>query len=153
MVSILAHASGTLGMAGGQAIDLSSVGKSLKQAELEHMHSLKTGALIRAAVLMGAITGSEADTAAMSQYATQIGLAFQVVDDILDVEADSATLGKTAGKDADQNKPTYVSILGLVAAKQHAERLYQDALDALTPFGEQANRLRQLADFIMQRSF
>jgi farnesyl diphosphate synthase len=153
MVSLLAHASGTFGMAGGQAIDLSSVGKSLKQAELEHMHSLKTGALIRAAVLMGAINGSESDIAAMSQYATQIGLAFQVVDDILDVEADSATLGKTAGKDADQNKPTYVSILGLVAAKQHAERLYQDALDALTPFGEQANRLRQLADFIMQRSF
>lgn len=153
MVRILAQASGTSGMAGGQAIDLSSVGKSLQQAELEHMHSLKTGALIRAAVLMGAINGSESDTAAVSQYATHIGLAFQVVDDILDVEADSATLGKTAGKDADQNKPTYVSILGLVEAKQHAERLYQEALDALTPFDEQANRLRQLADFIMQRSF
>lgn len=153
MVSILAQASGTFGMAGGQAIDLSSVGKALTQAELECMHHLKTGALIQAAALLGAIGGSEQHTAAISHYAKSMGLAFQVVDDILDVEADSATLGKTAGKDADHNKPTYVSILGLTAAKQHAERLYQEALMALTPFGNEANRLRQLADFIMQRSF
>lgn len=153
MVNILAKASGTSGMAGGQAIDLSAVGKSLGQSELEYMHRLKTGALINAAVLLGAIGGSDAHIAAVSQYADRIGLAFQVVDDILDVEADSATLGKTAGKDAENNKPTYVSILGLADAKQHAQHLYQEALMALTPFGDQAKHLRLLADFIMQRSF
>ena len=153
MVNVLANASGTLGMAGGQAIDLSSVGKPLNQSELEHMHRLKTGALIQASVLLGAVRGSDVQITAVKQYAEKIGLAFQVVDDILDVEADSTTLGKTAGKDAENNKPTYVSILGLPAAKQHAQRLYDDALQALAPFGESANRLRQLAELIMQRSF
>ncbi|MES2013922.1 MAG: farnesyl diphosphate synthase [Pseudomonadota bacterium] len=153
MLSILAKASGSIGMAGGQAIDLESVGKPLTQTELENMHRLKTGALIQAAVLLGAIGGSESETTAIKKYAAGIGLAFQVVDDILDVEADTSTLGKTAGKDADSNKPTYVSILGLAQAKQHAQQLYSDAIAALAPFGDKAIRLRELADFIMQRSF
>lgn len=159
MLNILALATGSTGMAGGQAIDLASVGKALTQAELEMMHNLKTGALIQAAVLLGnasgqGLTNDDYDkTAALNVYAANIGLAFQVVDDILDVEADTSTLGKTAGKDADSNKPTYVSILGLAPAKQHAQQLYTAAIAALSPFGDQAKRLRQLADFIMQRSF
>ena len=159
MLHILANAAGSLGMAGGQAIDLSSVGKPLNQAELETMHKLKTGALIEAAVLLGAASAqSEAGTnnnemLALTRYAANIGLAFQVVDDILDVEADSNTLGKTAGKDADNNKPTYVTLLGLTAAKSYAKQLHHEALAALTPFSKKAMRLRQLADFIMHRSF
>jgi farnesyl diphosphate synthase len=153
MLNILAKASGSTGMAGGQAIDLSSVGKTLSQSDLEQMHQLKTGALIQAAVLLGGINGDLEKIAAISTYAKNIGLAFQVVDDILDVEADSSTLGKTAGKDADSNKPTYVSILGLADAKQHAQQLYNNAVDALTPFGESALRLRELAGFITQRRF
>ena len=153
MLNILAKASGSTGMAGGQAIDLASVGKPLAQAELEAMHNLKTGALIQAAVLLGAISGNSTQIAAVTSYAANIGLAFQVVDDILDVEADTATLGKTAGKDADSNKPTYVTILGLMPAKQHAQKLYEAAIAAIAPFGESAQRLRELAAFIMQRSF
>lgn len=153
MLNILAKASGSTGMAGGQAIDLASVGKPLTQAELEAMHNLKTGALIQAAVLLGAICGNATQITAMTTYAANIGLAFQVVDDILDVESDTATLGKTAGKDADSNKPTYVTILGLIAAKQHAQKLYEAAIAAIAPFGESAQRLRELAAFIMQRSF
>lgn len=153
ILNILAKASGSTGMAGGQAIDLESVGKTLTQAELENMHSLKTGALIQAAVLLGAISGSESEINAIKKYAACIGLAFQVVDDILDVEADTSTLGKTAGKDADSNKPTYVSILGLAQAKQHAQQLYSDAIAAIAPFSDKAIRLRELADFIMQRGF
>lgn len=152
MLNILAHASGSLGMAGGQAIDLASVGKPLTQTELETMHRLKTGALIEAAALLGAISGSPALQAAVSSYAQNIGLAFQVIDDILDVEADTATLGKTAGKDADSNKPTYVTILGLQQAKLLANTLYQAAIDALAPYGEKAQRLRDLAALITQRS-
>jgi farnesyl diphosphate synthase len=159
MLNTLAQASGSAGMAGGQAIDLAAVGQPLVQAELEIMHSLKTGALIQAAILLGNASGqalandSEQQSAALKIYAANIGLAFQVVDDILDVEADSSTLGKTAGKDANSNKPTYVSLLGLTAAKQHAQQLYTAASDALLPLGDGAKRLRQLADFIMQRSF
>lgn len=159
MLNILALATGSTGMAGGQAIDLASVGKPLTQAELEIMHSLKTGALIQAAVLLGNASGqarpddANEKTAALNTYAINIGLAFQVVDDILDVEADTSTLGKTAGKDLNSNKPTYVSILGLIAAKQHAQKLYTAAVAALSPFGDKAIRLQQLADFIMQRSF
>lgn len=153
MLNILAKATGSTGMAGGQAIDLASVGKPLTQAELESMHHLKTGALIQAAVLLGATSGSNTQMAAVRTYAANIGLAFQVVDDILDVEADTVTLGKTAGKDANSNKPTYVTILGLTLAKQHAQQLYEDAITAIVPFGESAQRLRELASFIMQRSF
>jgi farnesyl diphosphate synthase len=153
MLHILAKASGSLGMAGGQAIDLDSVGKPLNRAELETMHLLKTGTLIEAALLLGSVGASAVKVNAIQKYARSMGLAFQVVDDILDVEADSTTLGKTAGKDAKSNKPTYVTILGLEAAKLHAQQLHQEALAVLTPFGTQAQRLVELADFIMQRSF
>ena len=152
MLNILAKAAGSMGMAGGQAIDLNSVGKALNQQELEAMHSLKTGALIHAAALLGASNGSLEKIAAVSTYADNIGLAFQVIDDILDIEADTTTLGKTAGKDANSNKPTYVTILGLDVAKQLAQQLYETAIDALAPFGDEAQRLRELADFITQRS-
>lgn len=152
MLHLLASASGSFGMAGGQAIDLASVGEPLTQTELEHMHRLKTGALIEAAALLGAISGSPDLHTTVRSYAQNIGLAFQVIDDILDVEADTATLGKTAGKDADSNKPTYVTILGLQQAKQLANMLYQAAIDVLAPYGEKAQRLRELAVFITQRS-
>ncbi len=154
MLRLLAQASGSAGMCGGQAIDLASVGLSLSLDELERMHQLKTGALLRASVLLGALAGkalSANETAALDAYAQAVGLAFQVVDDVLDATADSATLGKTAGKDAADNKPTYVSILGLAESKALAERLRNDAHDALTPFGEKARRLREIADLIVQR--
>ena len=156
MVQLLAIASGSRGMAGGQAIDLASVGQSLTQTELEYMHIHKTGALIRAATLLGGHCASqqEADRIhALGQYAQNIGLAFQVVDDILDTEADTATLGKTAGKDADDNKPTYVTILGLARAKALAQELYNQAITPLQPYGEEASRLVQLAQFITNRGF
>jgi farnesyl diphosphate synthase len=154
MLSQLAHAAGSLGMCGGQAVDLDAVGVALALPELEQMHRLKTGALLRVSVLLGAYAGKalQADEqAALDFYADAIGLAFQVVDDILDATADSATLGKTAGKDAAHNKPTYVSILGLQPSLALAEKLRQDAHHALQPFGEAAIRLRELADLIVQR--
>ena len=154
MLRLLAHASGSAGMCGGQAIDLDSVGLSLTLAQLERMHQLKTGALLRASVVLGALAGKEldgAELAALNDYARAIGLAFQVVDDVLDATADSATLGKTAGKDAADNKPTYVSILGLEPSRELAEKLRLDAHAALAPFGEKALRLRELADLIVQR--
>ena len=153
MLHILAQASGSNGMAGGQAMDLSAVGKPLTQIELETMHRLKTGALIHAAVSLGAVSGAQSQIQAVSTYAFNIGLAFQVVDDILDVEADTATLGKTAGKDAHSNKPTYVTTMGLDSAKQLANQLYIDAISALASFGEAAQPLRDLAGFMMQRRF
>lgn len=156
MLSQLAIASGSRGMAGGQAIDLASVGLQLTRAELEFMHVHKTGALIRAAVLLGARAGaglSADDLDRLDHYAKVIGLLFQVVDDILDAEADTATLGKTAGKDADNDKPTYVSLLGLSDAHRLAEDMLTDALRTLSPFGARANRLAQLADYIVHRAF
>ena len=153
LVNLLAKATGSNGMAGGQGIDLASVGKTLSQAELQTMHQMKTGALIQASILLGAIGANDTQLLAIRDFANAVGLAFQVVDDILDVEADSDTLGKTAGKDADSNKPTYVSILGLSAAKQHAKTLYEQAISALAPLGSKAQRLRELAGFITQRSF
>ena len=153
LVNLLAKATGSNGMAGGQGIDLASVGKTLSQAELETMHQMKTGALIQASILLGAIGANDTQLLAIRDFANAVGLAFQVVDDILDVEADSDTLGKTPGKDADSNKPTYVSILGLSAAKQHAKMLYEQAISALAPLGNKAQRLRELAGFITQRSF
>jgi farnesyl diphosphate synthase len=155
MVKLLAVASGSRGMAGGQAIDLSSVGKQLTLPELEQMHIHKTGALIRAAILLGAYCGNMNQTQLdkLDHYGKCMGLAFQVVDDVLDSEADTATLGKTAGKDADNNKPTYVTLLGVPAAKQMAAELHRDALDALTEFGAAALRLRELADFIVMRKY
>ena len=156
MVRLLATAAGSRGMAGGQAIDLASVGKRLSLPELENMHIHKTGALIRAAVLLGAYCGQPLEAAqleALDRYGKCVGLAFQVVDDVLDSEADTATLGKTAGKDADNDKPTYVTLLGTAAARQMAAGLHGEALAALAPFGEGAQRLRELADFIVLRKF
>ena len=156
MVHLLAQASGSRGMAGGQAIDLASTGKPLGVTELEFMHVHKTGALIRAAVLLGARCGAGLDAAEHAQldrYAKCVGLAFQVVDDVLDAEADSATLGKTAGKDAAQGKATYVTALGLSRAKAMAEELRQQSHAALSTFGARAARLSQLADFIVLRKF
>jgi farnesyl diphosphate synthase len=154
MLRLLAQAAGSGGMCGGQAIDLDSVGLALTLEQLERMHQLKTGALLRASVLLGALCGkelNEAELDSLKAYSKAVGLAFQVVDDVLDATADSATLGKTAGKDAADNKPTYVSILGLEPSKALAEQLRRDAHDALAPFGEQALRLRELADLIVQR--
>jgi len=154
MVRLLAEASGSVGMCGGQAIDLASVGIALLRPELEQMHRMKTGALLRAAVLLGAWCGkslNEQEQTALDQYASAIGLAFQVVDDVLDATADSAALGKTAGKDAADNKPTYVTILGLEASKALAEKLRGDAYRAIEQFGNGAQRLRELADLIVQR--
>ena len=156
MVKLLAIASGSRGMAGGQAIDLASVGKQLTLPELENMHIHKTGALIRVAILLGAHCGNglnDAQLDKLDRFGKLIGLAFQVVDDVLDCEADTATLGKTAGKDADNDKPTYVSLLGLAAAKEMAQRLHSEALESLNEFGDKALRLRQLADFIVLRKF
>ena len=156
MIALLAHASGSRGMAGGQAIDLASVGKPLEQAELELMHALKTGALIRAAVLLGAMCGDDFPAEAreaLDRFAKRAGLLFQVVDDILDCTANTATLGKTAGKDAQADKPTYVSLLGLERARDFAAELRSQTLDSLSGFGERARRLRELTDFITHRSF
>jgi farnesyl diphosphate synthase len=149
---MLAEAAGASGMAGGQAIDLLHVGKAMSMADLEDMHLRKTGALIRAAIRMGAACGSPVDEDALDRYARATGLAFQVVDDVLDVEGSSATLGKTAGKDAAQNKPTYVTLLGLAEAKRHAESLREEARDALGAFGPRARRLLEITDWIVQRA-
>ena len=152
---LLARAAGCAGMAGGQAIDLASVGLALTEAQLREMHRLKTGALLQASVMMGAACGeaSLAATSALQRYGAAIGLAFQVVDDILDVTADSATLGKTAGKDADQNKPTFVSLLGLVPAQQQAQALLAQALEALEASGlARTDPLRSLAEMVVNRS-
>jgi farnesyl diphosphate synthase len=156
MIRRLAQAAGSRGMAGGQAVDLASVGKTLSLPELEFMHIHKTGALIRAAVMLGACCGSrltEDQLMSLDHFAKCIGLAFQVVDDILDAEATTATLGKTAGKDAENNKPTYVSILGGSRARELAEELRRDAYQSLEAFGPMAGRLRQVTDFIIQREF
>jgi farnesyl diphosphate synthase len=156
LIRELAHASSTGGMCGGQAIDLAAVGTTPTLAELERMHRMKTGALLRAAVLMGALSGrgsllTECTREALGQYGDAIGLAFQIVDDLLDVEASTATLGKTAGKDAEQHKPTYVSLLGAQAARAWSLRLRAQALLAVDGIGNKAQRLRELADFVVCR--
>ncbi len=151
----LAVAAGASGMAGGQAIDLASSGTTLSLSELQTMHRMKTGALIRAAVHLGAACGrplAPEELAALDEYAGAAGLAFQVVDDVLDVEGSAAALGKTAGKDAAQRKPTYVSLLGLAEAKRHAEALRAQALAPLAPFRGASRRLVELADWIVLRN-
>ena len=156
MVRTLATAAGSRGMAGGQCIDLEATGKPLALPELELMHIHKTGALIRAAVLLGFWCGekiSENEKKVLDRYAKAVGLAFQVVDDVLDADANTATLGKTAGKDAKQGKPTYVSVIGLPAARRMAEELRGEARAALGDFGARGERLSQLADFIVLRKF
>lgn len=156
MVEHLAVASGSRGMAGGQAIDLQSVGRSISREALEVMHIHKTGALIRAAVQLGALCGPTQDTdtlARLDQFSKRIGLLFQVVDDILDCEADTATLGKTAGKDAQNDKPTYVTLLGLEEARRFAAELEADAMAALSPLDARADMLHALASYIVRRRF
>ena len=154
LCSLLARAAGHAGMAGGQAIDLASIGKPLDEACLRDMHRRKTGALLQASVLMGAATGTcpPAAWAALSDFGAALGLAFQVVDDILDVTQASATLGKTAGKDIDNNKPTYVTVLGLDAARRHATDLRDKAQAALARSGlPDAAWLSLLADKVVER--
>ncbi|MBB6523783.1 (2E,6E)-farnesyl diphosphate synthase [Pseudoteredinibacter isoporae] len=155
LIQELASAAGAAGMVAGQAIDLASVNQRISLAQLEQMHQLKTGRIIRAAIRMGAIASGRSQPdqlRALDDYADAIGLAFQVQDDILDVTADTATLGKQQGADEELNKPTYVSLLGLDAAKTKAEQLRQDAHQALAAFGPEALALRALADYIVQRA-
>ncbi len=151
---LLAQAAGGCGMAGGQAIDLAAVGRTLTEDELRHMHRLKTGALLQASVMMGAACGetTPAATRGLAEYGRALGLAFQVVDDILDVTSDSATLGKTPGKDALQDKPTYVSLLGLDRARSHAGELLEQARAALATTGlADTQALRALAEMVVHR--
>jgi len=152
-VQTLAQAAGSTGMAGGQAIDLGSVGKPLSITALQTMHRMKTGAMLTASVALGGIVTAARDEVrqALHQYGQAVGLAFQVIDDVLDVTADTDTLGKTAGKDAADHKPTYVSLLGLDAARNLAEQLRADAHAALAPLGARATWLAGLADFIVAR--
>ncbi len=154
MVRTLAHASGSLGMAGGQAIDLAAVGKTLSLAALENMHRHKTGALIRASVRLGALCGDADDKEridALDGYAGAIGLAFQIRDDILDIEGDTETIGKQSGADLALNKPTYPALMGVEAAKLKAEELHAAALKCLEAFGSEADPLRWLSEFIVRR--
>jgi len=155
MIDTLASASGSRGMCGGQAIDLESVGKSLDLPELENMHIHKTGALIRASVMLGALSSeavNETQLKQLNHYAKCIGLAFQIQDDILDIEADTETLGKTQGADMARDKPTYPALLGLDGAKQRARELYQEALASLDNFDAKADPLRWMAEYIISRS-
>ncbi|WP_106182836.1 polyprenyl synthetase family protein [Candidatus Pandoraea novymonadis] len=154
LVHELAHAAGSFGMVGGQAIDLASVGQRLPQNVLEAMHRMKTGALLRASLRMGALCGDPLSDEAremLDVYASAVGLLFQVVDDILDCTENSNTLGKTAGKDAKYAKPTYVSLLGLDATRALTKQLHADAYKATERLGKRANRLRALANFVVQR--
>ncbi len=155
MLHLLALASGSRGMCGGQAVDLENTGKIPDLAELEFMHIHKTGALIRAAVLLGAHCGEALPEAMehLGRYANRIGLLFQVVDDILDAEASTATLGKTAGKDAAQGKATDLSLMDIREARGYARGLTDDALRALEPFGAKAGHLADIARFIVERTF
>lgn len=155
MIAALTRASGSQGMVGGQAIDLGSVGRKLTLPELENMHIHKTGALIRASVNLAALSKPDLDPAVakkLDHYAKCIGLSFQVKDDILDVESDTATLGKTQGKDEDNDKPTYPALLGMVGAKQKAQELHEQAVDSLAGFGTEADLLRDLSLYIIERS-
>ena len=154
--ALLAEAAGASGMAGGQAIDLAATGRALGLAELSAMHQMKTGALIRASVRLGARASkglSATQDAALDAYAATIGLAFQIIDDWLDVEGASPLIGKTAGKDAANAKPTFVSLLGASEARARAEALRVQAHDALRPFGDRARRLAEIADWIVAREF
>jgi len=154
MIDILARASGSRGMAGGQAIDLASVGQQLNIAELENMHIHKTGALIKASVELGALSANDVHPAAfekVSHYGKCIGLAFQIQDDILDVESDTETLGKPQGSDMERNKPTYPNLLGLQGAREAARRLHREAMESLEQFDHKADTLRWIADYIVNR--
>lgn len=158
MVETLAIASGSRGMAGGQAIDLAAVGslstQTMNLAELENMHIHKTGALIRASVKLGALSQTDVQPAQLDKldhFANCMGLAFQIRDDILDVEGDTETLGKPQGSDQARNKPTYPALLGMPEAKRRADELHQEAIDSLAEWGETAQPLRDIAEFIIHR--
>jgi len=154
MIRTLALASGSRGMAGGQAIDLAATGQQLNIAELEDMHIHKTGALIRASVVLGALCGSDVDSAQLGHldhYAKCIGLAFQIRDDILDVEGETETLGKHTGMDQHREKSTYPALIGLDAARERARELHMDAMDSLAGFGENADPLRWISAYIIER--
>ncbi len=154
MVQVLAQASGSLGMAGGQALDLSAVGKKLTLAELENMHKHKTGALIRASVKLGLLASGNEDAdldQRLERYATCIGLAFQVQDDILDVEGATEVIGKPQGSDADRDKPTYPNLLGMDQAKATARQLCDDAIASLATLAERGDTLAMIANFIVKR--
>ena len=154
-VQVLARASGSEGMAGGQGIDLANVGKDLSLAQVQHMHGLKTGALIRAAGALGGLSCSDVSDALLADldvYADKLGLAFQVIDDVLDCEQDTATLGKTAGKDEEANKPTYVKLLGLDGARTQAISLAEEAKAAVATYGDAAAALLGLADYVIKRN-
>ncbi|GMQ83347.1 MAG: polyprenyl synthetase family protein [Gammaproteobacteria bacterium] len=154
MVGTLAQASGSFGMAGGQAIDIESIGRKLDLDRLKDMHRRKTGELIRASVVLGALTSPVQDVQmlpAIEEFGKSIGLAFQVVDDILDVTADTKTLGKPQGSDEARNKPTYPAAIGLNAARKHAETLYNAALASIAPLGDNGRILGDIADFIVHR--
>jgi geranylgeranyl diphosphate synthase type II len=155
MIRILAHASGTSGMAGGQAIDLASVGRTLSAPEVENMHRRKTGALIQCSVLLGATAagltkGPELD--ALTRFGADVGLAFQIQDDILDIEGETAVIGKAKGADIARNKPTYPSTVGLPAARTRALELCDGAIAALAPLGTRAEPLAELARFVVSRA-
>lgn len=155
MINALAIASGSRGMAGGQAIDLAAVGRALDIAALKNMHIHKTGALIRTSVELGALSSPDADSEQVERvchYAHCVGLAFQVRDDILDIEGATEIIGKTQGADLARNKPTYPNLLGLEGAKQAANDLYNEALDSLAGFSAQADMLRWVADYIVNRN-
>jgi len=155
MIRILAYASGTSGMAGGQAIDLASVGHSLTPDGVENMHQRKTGALIQCSVLLGATAAGLTDSAkldALRRFGADIGLAFQIQDDILDIEGETAVIGKSAGADIARNKPTYPSTIGLPAARERAQQLCDGAIAALAPLGSDAAALIELARYVVSRS-
>lgn len=154
LVELLAQASGSLGMAGGQAIDLTVKGSQITLTDLQALHERKTGALIRASVLMGATCRPElppAAHAALETFATAVGLAFQIQDDVLDVTGDVATLGKAVGADLRQARPTYPVLMGLAGAREQVQKLYAQASDALAPFGEAATPLRQVSSWLLSR--
>lgn len=153
LIKSLAKAAGLQGMVGGQAMDIAATNSNVNLQQLQSMHAFKTGAIIRAALTMGGIAAnaSAEQLSALDTYGTHIGLAFQVVDDILDVEGNAETLGKTQGKDSKANKPTYVSLMGLDGAKKESQRLLQAALEALGEFGVSADSLRGLAHYIIAR--
>ena len=154
MITLLAQAAGSIGMAGGQAIDLASAGKAVTIEQLEEMYARKTGALIRASVLLGAYAraGLKADIQqALEEYSRAVGLAFQITDDILDVEGNAETLGKNPGVDMARSKPTYPQLLGLSEAKVRAKRLHTQALESLAPLGDNGRTLAELAGFIIKR--
>lgn len=154
MIDLLAVSSGSRGMAGGQAMDLEAVGKSLTEAQLENMHIHKTGALIRTSVLFGALSSVNSDAAVkakLDHYAKCIGLAFQIHDDVLDETADTHTLGKTQGADRARNKPTYPAIIGLDASVKLAQELVNEAIDSLSGFNDNAGPLRELASYVIER--